>query len=84
MTEWKTVYVPHPVTPETKAKHNAAGERIVDIRFAPAGYKAAPDVKETAPIVSDDIVAEAEPIAETENDVEVAEPKRRGRRKRTF
>lgn len=84
MKELKIVYLPHPVSPEVKAKHHAAGERIIDIRFAPAGHKPAPDVKETAPIVSDEIEPEAEPIAEPQNDVEVAEPKRRGRRKRTF
>jgi hypothetical protein len=76
----KTVYLPHPVSPETKAKHIAAGERIIDIRFAPAGY-AAPSEK--APVVSNKVepVAEPEPIAEVEAVVEPTAPKRRGRRK---
>lgn len=76
MPELKTVYLPHPVSPETKAKHLAAGERIVDIRFAPAGY-AAPQQK--APVVEP--VAEPEPIAEEEAVLEPVAQKRRGRRK---
>lgn len=31
----KTVYLKHPVTAETKAKHRAKGEKILDIRFKP-------------------------------------------------
>lgn len=69
MPERKIVYLPHPVSPETKAKHLAAGERIMDIRFAPEGYQAAP---KPAP--------EPAPIAEPENVVE-EKPKRRGRPK---
>lgn len=67
MPQFKTIYLPHPVSPETKAKHIAAGERILDIRFAPQGYQAEP-----APAPA--------PIAEPENGVEEM-PKRRGRPK---
>lgn len=56
MPELKTVYLPHPVPPETKAKHLAAGERIVDIRFAPEGYKPEP-----APIAQPENVVEEKP-----------------------
>jgi len=73
MSERKIVYLPHPVSPETKAKHLAAGERIMDIRFAPQGYQAAP---KPAP----EPMPEPAPIAEPENVVE-EKPKRRGRPK---
>ncbi len=33
-------YEPHPVTPERKRELNAKGFKIVDIAFAPEGYKA--------------------------------------------
>lgn len=38
-------YEPHPVTPERKAELRAMGKRIVDARFAPAGWK--PDAIQT-------------------------------------
>lgn len=33
-------YEPHPVSPERKAELRARGYKIVDLRFAPAGYGA--------------------------------------------
>lgn len=36
--ERETIYLPHPVSPEEKAKHQKAGKKIMDIRFAPKGY----------------------------------------------
>lgn len=33
-----TIFEPHPVLPERKAELRAQGYRIVDARFAPAGY----------------------------------------------
>lgn len=33
-------YEPHPVSPERKAELRARGYKIVDLRFAPAGYSA--------------------------------------------
>jgi hypothetical protein len=77
----KTVYLPHPVSPETKANHIAAGERILDIRFAPVGH-AAP--LEKAPVISNKPAVDPEPIAEVEAVVETTEPKRRGRRKSSY
>jgi hypothetical protein len=67
MLERKIVYLPHPVTAEVKKKHLAAGERIIDIRFAPKDYVTLPGTVTT--------------IAEPENVVlEVqAAPKQRGR-----
>lgn len=56
MPERKIVYLPHPVSPETKAKHIAAGERIVDARFAPEGY-----APEPAPIAEPQNVVEEKP-----------------------
>ncbi|MDR0216183.1 MAG: hypothetical protein LBJ15_19610 [Comamonas sp.] len=37
MQEKKVWYEPHPVTPERKAELVAAGYRILDARFKPAG-----------------------------------------------
>ena len=76
MLERKVVYLPHPISWEVKQKHLAAGERVIDARFAPKDYRI--EVKEPAfipPI--------AQTIAEPENVVlEVqAAPKRRGRPK---
>lgn len=34
----KIIYEPHPVTPERKAELRAAGYKIIDAIFAPAGY----------------------------------------------
>lgn len=56
MPEQKIVYLAHPVSPETKAKHRAAGERIVDIRFAPEGYTV-----KAAPIAEPENVVEEKP-----------------------
>lgn len=38
--EPKIKYEPHPVSPERKAELRARGYKIVDLRFAPAGYGA--------------------------------------------
>lgn len=38
--EPKIKYEPHPVSPERKAELRAQGYKILDLRFAPAGYKA--------------------------------------------
>lgn len=67
--EREVIYLPHPVSPEEKAKHQKAGKKIVDIRFAPKGYVNAP-VEEPV----------EEPVAtpEPENSViEKPAPKRR-------
>lgn len=76
MLNRKIVYLPHPVSWEEKQKHLNAGERIIDARFAPAGYWTEPVEPEFIPPV-------AETIAQGENVVlEVqATPKRRGRPK---
>lgn len=78
--EREIVYLPHPVTPEEKAKHLKAGKRIMDIRFAPKGY-AAP--LEKAPVISNEAEPAAEPVATPapENSVreEPAPKRRRGR-----
>lgn len=67
MLNRKIVYLPHPVSWEVKQKHLNAGERIVDVRFAPKDYVTAPATVTT--------------IAQDENVVlEIeATPKRRGR-----
>lgn len=62
----KTIYEPHPVSPERKAELLAQGFRIIDARFAPAGQKVEPaPAPEPAPV--------AEPVTAA------AEPKKRGR-----
>lgn len=33
-------YEPHPVSPERKAELRAQGYKIIDVRFAPADWKA--------------------------------------------
>lgn len=66
--EREIVYLPHPVTPEEKAKHVKAGKRIVDIRFAPKGYVSTPA---PAPV--------AMPEAENSVREEPAPKRRRGR-----
>lgn len=80
MPNLKTVYLPHPVSAETKAKHIAAGERIIDIRFAPAGHA---EPSEKAPVIADkaEPAPKPEPIAEVEAVIEPTAQKRRGRRK---
>lgn len=40
--EREVIYLPHPVSPEEKARHQKAGKKIVDIRFAPKGYVSEP------------------------------------------
>lgn len=74
----KIVYLPHPVSAELKAKHRAAGEKIMDIQFAPADYKVVEPV--AAPVIEP--VAIIKPL----DDVEYAdEPiKRRGRPRKAF
>jgi hypothetical protein len=43
----KTIkYEPHPVSPERKAELVAAGFKIIDARFAPAGAAEAVDVSD--------------------------------------
>lgn len=37
--ERKTIYEPHPVSPERKDELRGQGYRIIDARFAPAGYQ---------------------------------------------
>ena len=37
--ERKTIYEPHPVSPERKAELRAEGYKIIDVRFAPEGEK---------------------------------------------
>lgn len=68
----KTIYEPHPVSPERKAELQAQGYRILDARFAPAGEKVEP-VAAPAPEPTPEPTPEpvVEPIAE--------EPKKRGR-----
>ena len=48
----KTVYEPHPVTPERKAELRAQGFKIVDARFAPP-----------APVEVLELVERVEPVA---------------------
>lgn len=43
----KTIYEPHPVSPERKAELRAAGFKIIDAAFAPEGIHAVQ--AETAP-----------------------------------
>lgn len=45
------VYLEHPVTPEEKAKHIAAGKRIMDIRFSPDYKPGKPKADAPAPVV---------------------------------
>lgn len=75
----KIVYLKHPVSAELKAKHRAAGEKIMDAKFAPADYQKVEPVA-AAPV--DEPVA----IIEPQDDVEYApEPiKRRGRPRKAF
>ena len=42
-------YEPHPVNPERKAELLAAGYKIIDARFAPAGEAPAVEVADDAP-----------------------------------
>lgn len=68
----KTIYEPHPVSPERKAELLAQGFRIIDARFAPAGQKVEPALApEPTPEPAPEPVAE--PVTAT------AEPKKRGR-----
>lgn len=77
MKHYEVIYLPHPVSWEEKQKHQKAGKRIIDARFAPAGYWTEPVEPEFVPPI-------AETIAQPENVVieEQAAPKRRGRRKK--
>lgn len=65
------IYLPHPVSADEKAMHRKAGYKIVDIRFAPAGYAAKAEI-------AVEPISLATPMVETEMKV-VA---RRGRRKK--
>lgn len=42
MDDQKTIYEPHPVSPERKAELRAAGYRIIDAIYAPKGAEASP------------------------------------------
>ena len=61
----KTIYEPHPVSPERKAELQAQGYRILDAKFAPAGEKVEP-VAAPAPELepTPEPVAEEAPAAE--------------------
>lgn len=74
----KTIYEPHPVSPERKAELQAQGYRILDAKFAPAGEKVEP-VAAPAPEPTPEPAPEpvAEPVVE-EAPVD-EEPKKRGR-----
>lgn len=69
----KTIYEPHPVSPERKAELQAQGYRILDARFAPAKEKKVEPVAAPvpAPEPTPEPVVEEAPAAE--------EPKKRGR-----
>lgn len=63
----KTIYEPHPVSPERKAELQAQGYRIIDARFAPAGEKVEPvaaPAPEPTPEPTPEPIAEAAPVAE--------------------
>lgn len=62
----KIAYEPHPVSPERKAELVAAGYKIVDIRFKPAGEKIAKPVEEPKAVAnsddkSDNVVKKSKP-----------------------
>lgn len=68
----KTIYEPHPVSPERKAELQAQGYRILDAKFAPAGEKVEPVAAPApAPEPTPEPIAEEAPAAEG--------PKKRGR-----
>lgn len=73
----KTIYEPHPVSPERKAELQAQGYRILDARFAPAEEKKVEPVAAPAPAPE----PTPEPIADTaaEEAPAAEEPKKRGR-----
>lgn len=62
----KTIYEPHPVSPERKAELQAQGYRILDARFAPAEEKKVEPVAAPvpAPEPTPEPVAEEAPAAE--------------------
>lgn len=64
----KISYEPHPVSAERKAELMEKGYKIIDIRFKPAGEKAAEPVAK--PVVEPIVEAVAEPVAKP-----AAEPK---------
>lgn len=75
----KTIYEPHPVSPERKAELQAQGYRILDAKFAPAGEKVEPVAPAPAPEPMPEPTPEpvAEPVVEEAPAAE--EPKKRGR-----
>ena len=72
----KTIYEPHPVSPERKAELQAQGYRILDARFAPAEEKKVEPVAAPAPAPEPTPEPTPEPVAET---APAEEPKKRGR-----
>ena len=66
MDAMNIVYLPHPVSPELKAEYRAKKIKIIDARYAPAGYK--------APVEAVEGVAEPTSVVEP--------PKKRGRRRK--
>lgn len=55
--ERKTIYEPHPVTPERKAELRAEGYKIIDARFAPGN-----EIRQDGPTVAE-YVADGYPAA---------------------
>lgn len=58
--ELKTVYEPHPVSPERKAELRAAGYRIVDAVFAPAGHEGTASASDDVDLTDDELRAAIE------------------------
>lgn len=50
--ERKTIYIPHPVSPELKAKLRAEGYKIIDARFAPVDH-----LRDDGPTVAEYVAA---------------------------
>lgn len=74
MLNRKIVYLPHPVSWEVKQKHLNAGERILDVRFAPKDYKVEAKEPDFVPPIAQTIAQDENVVIEVE-----ATPKRRGR-----
>lgn len=53
----KTIFEPHPVSPERKRELRAKGYTIIDVAFAPKGYEHPEKV--TDPIVDPELVGDA-------------------------
>ena len=77
----KTIYEPHPVSPERKAELQAQGYRIIDAKFAPAGEKVEPVAPTPEPTPEPIPEPTPEPVAEpvVEDAPAEEEPKKRGR-----